>query len=416
MKKLLYLLPCICWFLSCQPDDDVDIIYEEGSNEYINQWMYEQMERYYYWNTSLPKHVDLALTPQEYLSRLLHVDDPFSYCYHPSMAETFPQSLRRTYGFDVGFKEHEGNMYAVVLYTLSGSPAQNAGLFRGALIKTINGTPLSKTNSQQIYTHLLNSDQADLEFVTYTEANGFTATQQLSIFKSFTIDQPIESTVIETAGKKIGYVSFSHFDVGMANSFMGVFTNFKSKQVSEVVLDLRYNGGGDVASAAALCAILVPGASYNDVFIKFVGNQNGGTIYQNFQEAIEMNELQVGFAQLRSAHPNINRVFVLCGNHTASASEIVINNLKPYMQVITIGKKTAGKDVAGFTIEDERNPNERGWVLYPSIYKLFNANQEGNYATGITPNHVLDELESLELKPLGNPSEALLKKALSTMN
>ena len=86
------------------------------------------------------------------------------------------------------------------------------------------------------------------------------------------------------------------------------------------------------------------------------------------------------------------------------------------MEVITIGEKTVGKDVAGFPIEDDRIVGKRGWILYPSIYQLFNSKHEGNYSNGLNPSIYSDELQELELFPLGNNSEILLDKALQTIS
>jgi C-terminal processing protease CtpA/Prc len=183
-----------------------------------------------------------------------------------------------------------------------------------------------------------------------------------------------------------------------------------------LVLDLRYNGGGDISSATALSIILAPNIKADDLFIKFEGNQNGGNVDQSFTTALKSNESSVSFDALRNAHPFINRVYILCGKRTASASELIINNLKPYMEVITIGEKTFGKDVAGFPISDDRNPDKRGWILYPSIYKLFNARHEGNYSKGINPEIVLNELQQPEVFALGNRSETLLQGALNRIS
>jgi hypothetical protein len=86
------------------------------------------------------------------------------------------------------------------------------------------------------------------------------------------------------------------------------------------------------------------------------------------------------------------------------------------MEVITIGEKTVGKDVAGFPIEDDRVVGKRGWILYPSIYKLFNSRHEGDYSKGINPLVNRDELQNPEIFPLGNHSEVLLKAAINTMS
>jgi len=88
-----------------------------------------------------------------------------------------------------------------------------------------------------------------------------------------------------------------------------------------------------------LSIILVPAALPDDFFITFKGNRNGGDIPQSFKEALAMNEFQVSFKAPINAHPAIAKVYILCGSHTAWASEIIISNLKPFMDVITIGEK-----------------------------------------------------------------------------
>ena len=412
MQKAIFTLLLLFLLTACRDDDEIPVTYSEGTNEYVNQWVYEQMKRYYYWNSSIPGNIDLSLGPKEYFKQLLSPEDPFSYLYHPSIPGSYPKSLRRSYGFDMAMKEYQGHVYGVVLYTLTSSPAENAGLQRGTLVYSVNGVELSRSNYDQLYESLVNSEQAQLQTLTFSEEEGFSPFRQINIYQSYTYDQYVSWSVIEHGSKKAGFVYIPHFDEGLARRFVEIFSDLKGREVTDIVLDLRYNTGGDVSSATALCSILAPDIRYDDLFIRFVGNENGGTVSQTFEEALAMNEPGVSFESLCNAHPSITRVYILCGSHTASASEIVINNLKPYMEVITIGETTTGKDVAGFTIEDDRYPDGQGWVLYPAIYKLFNANEEGNYAMGITPDYMLNELESLEVKPLGDINEVLLKKAL----
>ena len=161
---------------------------------------------------------------------------------------------------------------------------------------------------------------------------------------------------------------------------------------------------------------MAPNIQADDLFITFKGNKNGGNISQSFVQALQMNENNVSFAALRAAHPSLRKLYVLCGSHTASASEIIINNLKPFMEVIAIGEKTIGKDVAGFPVEDDRIPGQQGWTLYPSIYKLFNANNEGNYSGGINPSIEVDELQDAEIFALGDVREVVLNRALNVIS
>ena len=418
MKSFIKSFPFILFLLatSCQ-HDDVPVTYEQGTTEYTNNWMYTQMKRYYYWNENMPAKGDLSVAPKDYFSRLLSPEDRFSYALNLADINTFPKSLRNSFGFDIGFVEHEGQVFGVILYVLSDSPAKNAGLRRGQLINAIGSINLNRENYNSLYNGMITSQEARLQIMNYTETTGFSQPQEVTISSGIVLLQHVSGKVLHEQGKIVGYIEIPHFDVGLSQSLLNVFSLFKSQNVNEIVVDLRYNGGGDVSSATALCALLAPNIAPNDFFIRFTGNTNGGTVNQSFKEALQTNESQVSFEALRAAHPAIQRVYILCGGHTASASEIIINNLRPFMEVITIGEKTLGKDTATFPIEDENaGPDVPHWVLYPAIYKLSNANEEGNYSSGLIPSITIDELGELELHALGKPDEILLERAFSNIS
>ncbi|MBP1222428.1 S41 family peptidase [Flavobacterium sp. 1355] len=406
------LLIVFTFFVSCQ-NDDSPVEYDKGTNQYVNNWMYEQMKKYYLWNETIPENTDLALNPKIYFDQLLHKDDRFSYALNILLPETSPKSIRNNYGFDVSFIEFENKAYAVILYVLNDSPAERSGLKRGQFIKSINGVLVNNQNYENLHADLASTDKTVLEVQEYSSVSGFSTAKQIEINRGFTFSQPVKYHVINQNGEKVGYIEIPHFDIGLAGIFLQIFNEFKNQSVTKIVIDLRYNGGGDVSSAAALSTILAPNIKSGDLFIVFKGNKNGGLVHKTFAEALEMNELQVSFEQLRAVHPPIQEVYVLCGSHTASASEIILNNLKPFMNVISIGEKTVGKDAAGFEIKDDRTPDQPGWILYPIIYKLFNANNEGDYTLGINPSVQLNELQEMEIFPMGNPEETLLSRALN---
>lgn len=376
-------------------------------------WINEQMRKYYYWNEDLPVFTNLSIDPKDYLGKLLNTDDRFSYTLNPADSQTSPKSIRDAYGFDISFLEYNGQALGIVLFVLADSPAQRSGLKRGQLITSINGITIHHQNFENLYLDLASSGSAQLELTEYSSAAGFSEVKNIGLIRSFTFAHPVKHEVIVYNDQKAGYIEISHFDAGLAPTFLQIFKEFQQQSISKVIVDLRYNGGGDLSSATALSIILAPNIKSDDLFIKLRGNKNGGLVNQTFKEALEMNESQVSFESLRSAHPSIQELYVLSGNHTASASEIILNNLKPFMNVISIGEKTAGKDAAGFAIEDNRLADKKGWVLCPVIYKLFNANNEGNYALGISPAIELNELQEIEIFPLGDVCETLLNQALS---
>jgi carboxyl-terminal processing protease len=401
--------------MSCEVDNNPEV-YQEGSNKYTNDWIYKQMKKYYKWNETMPDKGDLSLNSKEYFSKLLQKDDIYSYALHPELPETAPQSIRSKYGFDLSFIEFQGKFYGVILYVLYDSPAKNNGLSRGQLITKINGSELNLANYNNLYKSIIASSNLDLEIISYSAQSGFSDSKEISLLQGYTFGQPINYKVIQEKNTRVGYIEIAHFDVGQAQLFLQILQELKSKSITELILDLRYNGGGDISSATALSIIVAPNIESNNLFIKFEANANGGNVDQSFLQALQSNESKVSFDALRSAHPFINRIYVLCGNRTASASELIINNLKPYMDVITIGEKTFGKDVAGFPIEDDRISGKRGWVLYLSIYKLFNARHQGDYSKGINPVLAANELQEPEVFPLGSTSEVLLSKALNAIS
>ncbi|WP_264537461.1 S41 family peptidase [Flavobacterium sp. N1736] len=402
--------------LSSCSTDDLEQDYTEGTNEYTNEWMYQQMKKYYLWNDAMPNQGDLSVNPKEYFARLVKSDDRFSYAIHPNLPETAPINLRQKFGFDVSFMQYESKVYGVILYALYDSPAKNNGLTRGQLITSVDGVELTVSNYDNIYKNMVTATQLNLKLISYSAQSGFFNAKQVSLMQGFSFSQLLLSQVITNGNTKIGYVEIPHFDVGMAKLFMQTFQELKNKEITEIILDLRYNGGGDIASATALSIILAPNIKSGDLFIEFEGNKNGGIVKQSFQQALESNEKSITFDALRNAHPNIQKVYILCGKHTASASEIIINNLSPFMDVVTIGEKTIGKDVAGFPIEDDRISGTQGWVLYPSIYKLFNSRHEGSYSAGINPSVNADELQNPEVFALGNRSEILLNTAINNIS
>jgi hypothetical protein len=111
----------------------------------------------------------------------------------------------------------------------------------------------------------------------------------------------------------------------------------------------------------------------------------------------------------------LNRVFILTSNNTASASELVINNLKPFMNVILIGEHTYGKNVGSFTITDSKQRWSFG--LQPITFKIANSKGESNYGTmnGFTPDYTLLD-NALPYKQLGDPAETYLSQALALIS
>jgi hypothetical protein len=144
-------------------------------------------------------------------------------------------------------------------------------------------------------------------------------------------------------------------------------------------------------------------------------------VYNNAYTAVlkkETNSDQYFFTNFKSESANLgklNRVFILTSPGTASASELVINNLKPFMEVILIGEHTYGKNVGSFTITDSKQRWSFG--LQPITFKTVNARDESNYGTvnGFLPDYLVKD-NVIPFKPFGDPTETYFGKALSIIS
>jgi Periplasmic protease len=259
-------------------------------------------------------------------------------------------------------------------------------------------------------------DQTVIDLKVGSWKNGAVADEKdVTVYYGYSLEQPLLSKILNENGKKTGYLYIYDFPDGMTPMLNQKFAEFKAAGVQELILDLRYNYGGSVSSAAALCALIPSGISASSPFIIFKGNKNGGEVKRTFGQQISYDPKALDFNVLHANSLGLNKLYVLTSNSTASAAEIVVNNLKPYLQVVQIGDVTLGKDMAGFVVEDKRKPKKISWQIHPVIYKVFNANGTGEYSNGISPQFKVNEYTQLPLLPLGDPGETLISEALTNV-
>ncbi|ATL44917.1 peptidase S41 [Elizabethkingia miricola] len=385
--------------------------YPAGSNQQVNQWMLKTMQRYYLWADQIPSQISLDQNPKDYFKSLLVKDDQFSVAIKKDDPGTIPQSVRTLFGFDFSvIQQHNQLTFALVKMVLEDSPAKRAGLQRGDIITGINEFSVSPENISKIMAAVSGSRTLSLKIAELKD-NQLVFRRSVEVQAMLSFNQPLLSKILEVNNDKVGYLYLADFQDGVASSLVKPFQEFKGQNIRHLILDLRYNGGGSVSSAAALCALITDKLKSGTPFIVYKGNKNGGTVSHSIDQAFANGNQNISFDALKTSALSLSEVYIITSANTASAAEVVINNLKPYIKVTQIGDKTLGKDMAAFTLSDTETP-ENKWVIYPMVYKIFNILDSGNYTSGIEPALIADEYAQLPLQPLGSKDETLLASAL----
>jgi len=390
---------------------------QKYSNTDVNTWIHENMTAYYLWAGNLPAlaKTNTGSNPMDYFYSILydyHTIDRFSWI--DSSATNLQNQLNginTVLGIRVAAfytDDARVNIALVIAYVLKGSPAEKNGLKRGDIIMTVDDQTITSSN----YNSVLQNQTLRLGLGTYTNKVFSSTGKFLTVTKTELQTNPIlQDTVLNWSGKKVGYLAYLQFLTSFDDSLRAVFGRYKAKGVNELVIDLRYNGGGYVTNSDLLTTLIVKDLAskvdklmnkkiYNDAYTKEITKQYGASVFiTNFKT--EPNNIG-----------SLDRVFILTSTGTASASELIINNLKPFMNVILIGEHTYGKNVGSFTITD--NAKRWNYGLQPITFKILNSLDQSDYGTvnGFLPDYALTD-DILPYKLLGDPTETYLNKALN---
>ena len=339
----------------------------------------------------------------------------------------------RTFGMDFQLyyvdKTHTG-ICAVVTYTCEGSPAAAAGLQRGDVILTVNNREMTSDNYQQIVRDdLLGGGTVKL---------GLSDGRSLSITAVDMYENPVQTVRIleRPDGRKVGYLHYTSFTLDSCEELVDVFKEFVGAGINDLVLDLRYNGGGYIVVEEVLASMLAPLATVQagSVFFKEVYNarmsKEIGDESYSFRTAFTFKNAGAQQAvSTAGANPDLPRLYVLVTEASASASECLVCGLRPYMDVILIGGQTSGKYCAGYMMDatdwydsikkdldkdeyEQARPCVENWGIYVMYSRYADCNGITlSMPDGIAPD-VAAEDDPLDGFALGDPRETMLAVAL----
>jgi C-terminal processing protease CtpA/Prc len=419
-SKIFFLAILVGILISCKEEEDTLPAAEEAPNPNIavNNWISEVMKEVYLWLPEMKTPVANTADPSAYFESLLNrPTDRFSVIYpdYKTLINSLSGiSLEAGYEFTL-YRESaaNNNVIAEITYIKKNSPAALTGLLRGDYITRINGTLLNLDN-YRVQLGLLDKPHT-LMTQRFNALSGVLEPRaEISLTPVQLAENPnFLDTVYTINGEKIGYVVYHFFAPGPGNNSTaydqemdGIFAEFKTKNIQHLIVDFRYNGGGYVSSAVNLASLIGPGVTTTDVFSKTKYN----TFLMQFDNLKNVQTTFKAKAENLGKTLKNNRIYVLTSTRTASASELIINGLKPYMDVFLIGDKTTGKNVGSVAFQDEDNPKNPYGIL-PIISRSFNSLDQSDYTNGFNP--IVEVKESQErLRPFGDVNELLLRKAI----
>ena len=307
-------------------------------------------------------------------------------------------------------------IFGYVRYVNNGSAADLANINRGDIFRSIDNIPLSIDNyndllSQEIYTvnfaNYFNNDTEDIsdDIIELNDIN-------IELQKVPLIKNPVHHySTLDYSGGKIGYLMYNQFVSNYDDYLKTIFSEFKSNSVDELILDLRYNPGGSINSAIVL-ASLITGQFENEIFNTEQWNNDIQNYWINNNPEYLINRFTTFQSSL-----SLNRVYILTTRSSASASELIINCLKPYINVVQIGTPTYGKYQASVTLYDSENFSNQNvnrshnYALQPLVLKTLNVNGVTDYYNGINPDYEYEE-RAFDMGQVGDLNEPMLNFTL----
>ncbi|MBO5759209.1 MAG: hypothetical protein J6R31_04125 [Rikenellaceae bacterium] len=413
-----------------------DVKHPDGN---ANKWMFEMLETWYLWNDLLKNtYPDYVCDYDDFLSNTLiplkgnemdggRYEDGsrYLYSYVTRKASSRAGVGHSAFGFATltAVNIDNNKVYLRVTSVNPDSPADRVGIMRGVYIGRVNGLDITVANWSSMYNRLLypTTGSVSVTVMSSTEYGG-----EFSFNEDYTVtlsaanigNHPVvASDIIEYGGRRVGYVAYNSFTRGPVDSsteydadLERVFETFETEGINELVVDLRYNGGGSVSSCQKLLSMIAP---------KEKLGQKAFTLRHNtsIEEQLGDDEKIIKLLENYS-NVNMSRVYVITSDMTASASEMVIVGLRGLdVDVTVVGIDTEGKNV-GMDVMG-KHIDGYDYTFAPITFQIYNAKGFTDYSQGIRADYKVDEWEDLRSdgwKPLGDPEEVVLKMVLNLID
>jgi C-terminal peptidase prc len=353
------------------------------------------LQSYYYWYKELPSP-DVAgfASPEAYLDAVRYrtLDSTYSYVNSKAASDAFFSESQRII-FGLAYKG-TGDLELRLTETYPGSPAADAGLGRGDFLLSVNGKAVADLIRSGEIATVFGPEQIGVTADVTWRAPGGPERRATLIKRAVTIPTVAQTAVFNSGSTRVGYIHFHNFVQPSVEALNTAFQQLKDQGATDLVLDLRYNGGGLVSVAQHLAGLIAGSPLVGQVFVQFTHNDKQTSRNTAYRFESKAQALAV------------SRLVVIATRGSASASETIINGLRPYMDVRVVGDTTYGKPVGqyGFDFCDK--------VLYPVAFLVTNSRGQADYYTGIPADcAAADDVDHA----LADSREASLGEALTVV-
>ena len=426
--------------ISCSKKDDIP------TDIQIQNFVWKGLNAYYLWQKEVNDLSDRRFSsddelnnylsdydnPENLFNNLLHIPNEYpkdpnkTYSWivddYIALEQSF-QGTRLTTGMKVkGADFADGSGYYVFVYdVVKNSDAETKGITRGMIITEVNGTILTPNNVNDLFAN----DSFTIHLADFNAGNPISNGTTINLVKNEVIENPIKETkIINEGSHTIGYLLYNQFSSNFDNDLNLEFANYKNQGITDLIIDLRYNGGGSVKTTTYL-ASMITGQFKDELFSKEIwnskvmANSNSDNFINNFTDKI-VNKDEDGnpIIDVTINSLNLKTIYFIVSENTASASELIINGLKPYINVKLVGTQTYGKHVGSITLYDSENFSKNGpnfrknhtYAMQPIVLEIQNKNSE-NKPEGFIPDIIINEDPS-NLGILGDVDEPLLQRTI----
>ncbi|MGF1560398.1 MAG: S41 family peptidase [Flavobacteriaceae bacterium] len=437
--------------VSEEPDEETTVEPKLVADYPVQNFMWTAMNAYYFYQADVADLADTRFTTEEgyadflsstvnpsdfYFNKLLASADRFSFLNedYAELANDFA-GISKSNGLEFGLSLYGANndVFGFVRYVVKGSNASSKDIKRGDIFTTVDGQGLFYNSETDNNLDLLFGDNdtytlgmADIINLTIVPNN---KTVTLTKEEGLIEDPILVQETLDIGGQKVGYLMFNQFAGGSGEPLNDAFGRFKTNGVTDLILDLRYNPGG-FAHITQILGSLIYGPNPDDLFFKrrfnakiqaTFGPGDGETYFVSDTGTFD------GSNETPLNSLNLTKIYIIATGNSASASELLINGLRPYLDVVHIGSTTVGKNQGSITFVDDPsngyfydpetvnqiNPNNR-WAIQPIVSQTENSAGFGDYSAGLVPNIQIDE-DITELGVLGDMNERLLARAIQEL-